>query len=164
MLKLYRIIPKKNVDTTQMLSLQPVCLEGLKQQKWFTGQWEWPAINRLKLSWNLALTLSHSLKRATLLVRFPFQRLHCDQQQFMKVFQPRGHRDPAWVTEVSKRTEQTAKSFGHKSCISLVSWANLAHTEGISLTSLYRAEVKGDRKRITSMAGWFITAIFDIRC
>ena len=45
-------------------------------------------------------------------------------------------------TTYRKCTEDMAKSLSH--CISPVSWANPAHTEGISLTSLFRAEVKGD--------------------
>lgn len=45
-----------------------------------------------------------------------------------------------------------------KFCISLVRQAKSAHTEGVQLTSLARAEAKGGRKWITSTRRWFIAA------
>lgn len=54
-------------------------------------------------------------------------------------------------------TKEPAKSFGHQSHVFPRSAkANSGHTEGISLTSLSRAEVKGGWKWITSLAWWFI--------
>lgn len=41
-------------------------------------------------------------------------------------------------------------------CISLVNQEEAAHTEGIYLTSLSRAEVRGYREWITSTVWWFI--------
>ena len=115
---------------------------GLEVLKWrLRGQLECPVINHLKPSQNLALTnlgkMSHLASEISVLEALMWSVASVCGCEGNSATQ-----SSRLCTTYRKRTEDIAKSLSHG--ISPVSWANSAHIAGIYLTSLSRAEVKGD--------------------
>lgn len=105
------------------------------------SQLEYPVINHLKPGQNPALTnigkMSHLASEISVseALMWSMKNVYGCEGNSVTL-------SSRLCTTYRKCTEDMVKSLSH--CTSPVSRANPAHTEGISLTSLFRAEVKGD--------------------
>lgn len=95
------------------------------------------------------LTVLRQARRAIFSVRVPCERLHCGQgpgARGMKLFMLQAIKMMSLEESVCTVKRMCRNLWPPKFCISLVRQAKSAHTEGVHLTALARAEVTGGRK------------------